>query len=119
MQQRPGLTILSEQEKDALIIALYEVIDELRLPPVGLFDRAAAPDDLAIVFAIEALTNDRLRDEAGEISLAPVGDRISGPGTTPIMAAFTHLNPEGSPFTDGSYGAYNAANTIDTAIAET
>lgn len=35
------------------------------------------------------------------------------------MAAFTHLNPEGSRFTDGSYGVYYAANTIDTAIAET
>ena len=90
-----------------------------RFPPVGLFDRVAAPEDLDIVFAIEALTNDRLRDEAGEISLVPVGDRISGPGTTPIMAAFTHLNPEGSRFTDGSYGVYYAANTIDTAIAET
>jgi hypothetical protein len=35
------------------------------------------------------------------------------------MAAFTHLNPEGSRFSDGTYGVYYAAPTIDTAIAET
>ncbi|MBD9359451.1 RES family NAD+ phosphorylase [Methylomonas sp. EbB] len=90
-----------------------------RFPPTGLFDRVADPADLDVVFAIEALTNDRLRDEAGEISLVAAADRIVGPGTTPIMAAFTHLNPEGSRFCDGSYGVYYAAKDIDTAIAET
>ncbi len=90
-----------------------------RFPPVGLFDRVADPEDLDIVFAIEGLTNDRLRDEAGDINLVLPDDRISGPGTTPIMAAFTHLNPAGSRFSDGSYGVYYAANTVDTAIAET
>ncbi|ADE16060.1 RES domain protein [Nitrosococcus halophilus Nc 4] len=90
-----------------------------RFPPVGLFDRVAEPEDLEIVFKIEALTNDRLRDEAGDIALVPPEERVSGPGTTPIMAAFTHLNPEGSRFTDGTYGVYYAADTIDTAIAET
>lgn len=90
-----------------------------RFPPTGLFDRVADPADLEVVFAIEALTNDRLRDEAGEIRLVAAADRISGPGTTPIMAAFTHLNPEGSRFSDGSFGVYYAAKDIDTAIAET
>lgn len=90
-----------------------------RFPPVGLFDRVATPEDLDIVFAIEALTNDRLRDEVGDIRLVPPEERVFGPGTTPIMAAFTHLNPEGSRFTDGTYGVYYAASTINTAIAET
>lgn len=90
-----------------------------RFPPAGLFDRVAEPEDLGIVFAIESLTNDRLRDEAGDINLVLPEERISGPGTTPIMAAFTHLNPEGSRFTDGSYGVYYAAKGIDTAVAET
>lgn len=89
-----------------------------RFPPVGLFDRVARPEDLEAVFAAEALTNDRLRDEAGEIHLVAPGDRISGPGTTPVMAAFTHLNPEGSRFSDGTYGAYYAAREMETAIAE-
>lgn len=90
-----------------------------RFPPQGLFDRVAAPGDLEIVFQIEGLTNGRLREEAGEIGLVSPEDRISGPGTTPIMAAFTHLNPEGSRFTDGTYGVYYAARELDTAIAET
>jgi RES domain-containing protein len=90
-----------------------------RFPPIGLFDRVADPEDLDVVFAIEGLTNDRLRDELGDITLVPPNERVSGPGTTPIMAAFTHLNPEGSRFTDGRYGVYYAAIDIDTAIAET
>lgn len=51
--------------------------------------------------------------------MVPPGDRISGPGTTPIMAAFTHLNPEGSRFSDGTYGVYYAGHSLETAIAET
>jgi hypothetical protein len=43
---------------------------------------------------------------------------VSGAGSTPVMAAFTHLNPEGSRFSDGSYGVYYAAHSLDTAIAE-
>lgn len=68
---------------------------------------------------IEGLTNDRLRDQIGEISLVPVEERVFGAGTTPIMAAFTHPNPSGSRFTDGSYGVYYAAKNVDTAIVET
>jgi hypothetical protein len=35
------------------------------------------------------------------------------------MAAFTHLNPDGSRFSDGTYGVYYAGKELDTAIAET
>ena len=90
-----------------------------RFPPIGLFDRVSNPEDLEAVIAIESMTNDRLRNEVGELSLVPEKERQSGPGTTPIMAAFTHLNPEGSRFSDGHYGVYYAANDIDTALAET
>jgi hypothetical protein len=90
-----------------------------RFPPVGLFDRVARAEDLEFVLAAEALTNDRLRDEVGDLRLVPEGERVSGPGTTPVMAAFTHLNREGSRFSDGTYGVYYAARDMDTAIAET
>ena len=89
-----------------------------RYPTVALYDAIADPADLEVVFAIEALTNPRLRNEVGELRLVPPDERISGTGSTPIMAAFTHLNPEGSRFSDGSYGVYYAANDLDTAIAE-
>ena len=90
-----------------------------RFPPTGLFDRVASAEELDIILEIEGLTNDRLREELGDLSMVSEEDRIFGEGTTPIMAAFTHLNPQGSRFTDGSYGVYYAAKTIHTAVAET
>jgi hypothetical protein len=89
-----------------------------RYPTVGLYDDIARPEDLDVVFAIEALTNPRVRQELGVLALVPPADRVSGPGATLIMAAFTHLNPEGSRFSDGSYGVYYAADTLETAVAE-
>jgi hypothetical protein len=89
-----------------------------RFPTVGLFDRVADARDLDAIYAIEALTNDRIRDEAGTLALVPPDERIAGPGSTPIMAAFTHLNPEGSRFSDGTFGVYYCSRSLDTALAE-
>jgi hypothetical protein len=89
-----------------------------RFPTVGLYDQVAAPEDLDVVFAIEALTNPRVRQELGQLSLVPPADRVVGPGATLIMAAFTHLNPLGSRFSDGSWGVYYAAESLETAVAE-
>lgn len=90
-----------------------------RFPPVGAFDDVADPGDLDAVFVVEAMTNPRLRQEIGELSLVPRAERLTGPGTTPIMAAFTHLNPSGSRFSAGEYGVYYAARSRNTAVAET
>lgn len=76
------------------------------------------PDDLEAILEIESLTDPQLRDEVGDIRLVPPSERVGGPGTSIIMAAFTHLNPEGSRFTDGTYGVFYAANNLNTAIAE-
>jgi hypothetical protein len=89
-----------------------------RYPTVSLYDAIADAADLDAVFAIEALANPRLRDEAGELQLVPREERVTGPGATPVMAAFTHLNPEGSRFSDGTYGVYYAAHSLATAVAE-
>lgn len=97
---------------------VYRVVPSI-FPPVSLFDRVADPADLEAVYYIEALTNDRLRDEIGEIRLVPPADRVSGPGSTPIMAAFTHLNPRGARFSTSEFGAYYAGLELDTAVAET
>lgn len=90
-----------------------------RFPPQGVFDRIARPEDLEALYLLESLTNPRLREELGQLQLVPRARRVSGPGTQPVMAAFTHLNPAGSRFSDGSYGVFYAARTLDTAIAET
>ncbi len=96
----------------------YRIVSS-RFPPVGLFDAIADPRDLEALFELEAMTNPRLRDGLGQIHLVPADRRVAGPGTTPIMAAFTHLNPEGSRFSPGSYGVYYSARERRTAIAET
>jgi hypothetical protein len=89
-----------------------------RFPAVGLFERVARPEDFDALYALEAMTNDRLRDEVGDIHLVPAEERLFGPGSTCIMAAFTHINPQGSRFSDGSYGVFYCARKRATAIAE-
>lgn len=89
-------------------------------PPIDLFEETADPADLDIVFALESLTNDRLLDEVGDLLLVAPEERISGPGSSPIMAAFTHVSPEqANRFSDGTFGVYYAASDLQTAIAET
>lgn len=90
-----------------------------RFPPIGIYDRVADPADLDAVFALEAMTNPRLRQEAGVLRQVPKERRLSGPGSTPVMAAFTHLNPEGSRFSDGTWGVFYAAHDVATAVEET
>ncbi|HKX42653.1 MAG TPA: RES family NAD+ phosphorylase [Burkholderiaceae bacterium] len=89
-----------------------------RFPPVSLYERVASADEFDAVFAVEMLTNPRLRQEAGEISLVAPDERVFGLGSTPVMAAFCHLNAQGSRFSDGTWGAYYAAATLATAVAE-
>jgi RES domain len=90
-----------------------------RFPPVDLFERVTNAADREAVMAVESLTNDRLRDERGDSEIVPRDERVGGQGGSVIMAAFTHLNPDGSRFSNGSYGVLYAANDLDTAIAET
>jgi len=90
-----------------------------RFPTVGPWDRIASPGDFAALAEIEGLTNPRIREELGVLATIPRERWVSGPGTTPVMAAFTHLNPEGSRFSDGSYGVFYAAKELETAIRET
>jgi RES domain-containing protein len=93
----------------------YRIIDS-RFPFVGIWDRIADPAEIEAVVAFEALTNERILDEIGTLALVRREDRISGPGTTPIMAAFTHARS--SRFSDGTFGVYYAARRRETAIAE-
>jgi hypothetical protein len=91
-----------------------------RYPPIDLFERASAdPAVWDALIAAEALVNPRVRDEVGEIHLVPPAERVSGPGASYVMAAFTHRNPKGSRFSDGSYGVYYSAREFRTALRET
>jgi RES domain-containing protein len=91
-----------------------------RYPPIDLFERVSAdPAVWEALIAAEQAVNPRVRDEVGEIRLVTPEERISGPGASWVMASFTHLNPKGSRFSDGSYGVYYAARELATAIRET
>jgi hypothetical protein len=90
-----------------------------RFPPIDLFERVSQADDWEKLCELESLTNPRIREQAGQISLVPENRRISGVGATYVMAAFTHLNKMGSRFSNGTFGIYYAAKTLKTAHIET
>ncbi|MNZ83832.1 RES domain protein [compost metagenome] len=98
-------------------LSAYRIISSA-FPPIPLFEDVLDPADLDMAFAIEGVTNDRLLDEAGLLSRVPAEDRISGPGSSPVMAAFTHIGANNR-FCDGNFGVYYCASSLDSAVAET
>lgn len=88
-------------------------------PPIDLFDDLVDPRDWEALIRAESRTNPRIYEEIGDLSLVPVDRRVSGPGASWVMAAFTHISPERtSRFSDGSYGVYYAGKELETAIRE-
>ena len=95
----------------------YRIVNS-SFPPIALFEDVLDPEDLEVAYAIEALTNDRLIEQAGVLARVRPEDRLSGPGSSPVMAAFTHVGKR-SRFSDGTFGVYYAASSQAAAIAET
>lgn len=110
MAKTPKTIELKNQKQHRIIPSVY--------PTINFFEDLVDPSEMDILFEIESMTNDRLRQEAGDIFLVSPEDRISGPGASVVMAAFTHIDKP-SRFTDGSYGIYYAGLTLETAIRET
>lgn len=97
----------------------YRVIAS-EFPPINFFENLVEPELMEELYYVESLTNDRLRDEVGDIALVRPEDRVTGPGSSPVMAVFTHISKDcPSRFSDGSYGVYYAARSLKTAIEET
>jgi hypothetical protein len=94
----------------------YRVINA-RFPPINVFERVADPGDWESLIELETLTNPRARQETGEISLVPRGERVSGVGASWVMAPFTHIGWP-SRFSDGSWGVYYCAQALATAVHE-
>lgn len=87
-------------------------------PPIDLFEGLYdSAEEMAVVIALESLSNPRLENSIGRLHDLPASEWVYGAGATPLMAAFTHYGKP-SRFTDGSFGVYYAANTLHTAIAE-
>jgi hypothetical protein len=96
---------------------IYRVVAS-KHPPINVFEGIVEPHQMEMAGYIESLTNDRLRDASGEAPLVEQEDRLHGPGASIVMAAFTHIGRP-SRFSDGSYGVYYAARTLETAVRET
>lgn len=96
---------------------IYRIV-AAKHPPVNIFENIVSARQMEAAWYIEGLTNDRLRDASGAAPLVPDEDRIYGPGASIVMASFTHIGRP-SRFTDGSYGVYYAARSLETAVRET
>jgi hypothetical protein len=96
---------------------IYRVVSA-KHPPINVFENIVAARQMDMAWYIEGLTNDRLRDESGVAPLVAPEDRVHAPGASIVMAAFTHIGRP-SRFSDGSYGVYYAARTLETAVRET
>ncbi|MBA6327634.1 RES family NAD+ phosphorylase [Colwellia sp. MB02u-6] len=91
-----------------------------KFPPMTLFDDVVSQEDFATVYTIQALTNPRILNELGNLSLLSSNEIPFGiDGVNYVTAPFTHINPEGSRFSNGDFGVLYLADTIDTAIKET
>ncbi len=90
-----------------------------RYPQVSLFERVSSPQDWDVLYAVESLTNPRLRDAVGDIRLVPAEDRVYGDGASWIMAAFTHppVDVRGGRF-NRDFGLYYCSSDESVAIAE-
>ena len=98
--------------------SVYRIILS-RYPQIHLFERVSNPQDWEVLYAVESLTNPRLRDEVGDIRLVPPEDRVYGDGASWIMAAFTHppVDGRGGRF-NRDFGVYYCAADEAVAIAE-
>lgn len=88
-----------------------------RFPPIRHFERIAGEEDIDALNVIEALTDDRIRDEIGQIEVAPAHERFYGAHAELVMAAFAHWDADGGSFSDGSYGVFCLGLSEDTATA--
>lgn len=96
----------------------YRLVNS-KYPPINVFDDVADASEFEALYQLQALTNPRLQNEVGRLELIPLGDIPFGiPGCSYAAAPFTHVNPAGSRFSDGSYGVLYLADTPATAIAE-
>lgn len=88
-----------------------------QFPPIGLFDTVTAAADLQAVMDLAGWTNDRL--VASRIARMPEADLVYGrPNSSIVMAAFLHVAPGGMRFNGSELGAWYAAASLTTAVAE-
>lgn len=96
----------------------YRLVNS-KFPPIELFDDVASTEEFEALYALQALSNPRLQNEVGDLGLLPVEEIPFGiRGCSYAAAPFTHVNPNGSRFSDGSFGVLYVADSLAAAIAE-
>lgn len=97
----------------------YRLVNS-KFPPISLFDDVMDAEDFGTAYTLQALTNPRILNEIGNLTFIPVEEIPFGiTGVNYATAPFTHVNPDGSRFSDGSFGILYLADIVETAIAET
>ncbi len=88
-----------------------------QFPPIGLFDTVARAADLEAAMELAGWTNDRLVAE--RIARLPQAEWVYGRANASIvMAAFLHGAAGGMRFSGPELGAWYAAASLTTAVAE-
>jgi RES domain len=89
-------------------------------PPIDLFEDIADPADWEYLTQAEGRTNARLSASIGKLDLVPPERRVAGQGASYVMAPFVHCSSDRpGRFHDGSFGAFYAGDSFETALAET
>ncbi len=84
----------------------YRIIPS-KYPTVHVFDDVAVADDFNALYELQAMTNQR------------INSTVISPPNNYIHAPFVYLNPDGSRFSDGSFGVFYAGSSESVCIAET
>lgn len=88
-----------------------------QFPPIGVFDTVATAADLEAVLNLVGWTSDRLIQH--RINRLPRSEWVYGrPNSSIIMASFLHIAPGGMRFNGPDLGAWYAAASERTGIAE-
>ena len=83
-----GKDALPTPETTVLQGRQYRIISTC-YPPIDFFERHVPPELLGPLWELEAQTNPRLLDETGDLQRVADDDRVSGPGASIVMAAFS------------------------------
>ncbi|WP_246727892.1 RES family NAD+ phosphorylase [Chelativorans sp. Marseille-P2723] len=96
----------------------YRIIRSIH-PPIDLFEDIAEPEDWEALASVESKTNPRIWENIGRLDLVPPQRRVSGPGSSYLMAPFVHVSTDRpGRFTDGTYGVYSVGDSEEVAIRE-
>ncbi|CCO49864.1 putative RES domain protein [Vibrio nigripulchritudo SOn1] len=90
-----------------------------KYPPIALFDDVADEEEFAALYAIQELTNPRIQNELGNLTLVDPSEIPFGiAGCSYAVAPFVHISGDGGRFNDAQFGAFYCAENMETAISE-